>query len=109
MFRQFLVRSDALSHWGIIRWRSAELQNLPNFLIKIFPESVIVNGAVVNVRNRGDKISMWLCETKPQESILKIGQTLKRRLGIDDKVVSYYRLLNMIVLILLFLSGSSWI
>ena len=52
---------------------------------------------------------MWLCETKPQESILKIGQTLKRRLGIDDKVVSYYRLLNMIVLILLFLLGSSWI
>ena len=68
-------------------------------------ESVLVNGAVVNVRNRvsdeqfwkrnshymwyflqGDKISMWLCETKPQESVVKIGQTLKRRLGIDDKV-----------------------
>ena len=32
---------------------------------------------------------MWLCETKPQESIIKIGQTLKRRLGIDDKVVSF--------------------
>ena len=30
---------------------------------------------------------MWLCEAKPQESIVKIGQTLKRRLGIDDKVV----------------------
>lgn len=50
-------------------------------------ESVLVNGAVVNVRNRGDKISMWLCETKPQESVVKIGQTLKRRLGIDDKQV----------------------
>jgi len=50
-------------------------------------ESVLVNGAVVNVRNRGDKISMWLCETKPQESVVKIGQTLKRRLGIDDKVL----------------------
>ena len=35
---------------------------------------------------QGDKISMWLCETKPQESVVKIGQTLKRRLGIDDKV-----------------------
>lgn len=68
------------------------MQNLPNFLIEIFPESVIVNGAVVNVRNRGDKISMWLCETKPQESIIKIGQTLKRRLGIDDKVVSFLSL-----------------
>jgi len=50
-------------------------------------ESVLVNGAVVNVRNRGDKISMWLCEAKPQEAIVKIGQTLKKRLGIDDKVV----------------------
>lgn len=29
---------------------------------------------------------MWLCETKPQEAAIKIGQTLKRRLGIDDKV-----------------------
>ena len=29
---------------------------------------------------------MWLCETKPQESVVKIGNTLKRRLGIDDKV-----------------------
>ena len=71
-------------------------------------ESVIVNGAVVNVRNRGDKISMWLCETKPQESILKIGQTLKRRLGIDDKVVSSFYLFkdrysNH------FSSGSPWI
>ena len=35
---------------------------------------------------QGDKISMWLCETKPQEAAIKIGQTLKRRLGIDDKV-----------------------
>ena len=82
-------------------------------------ESVLVNGAVVNVRNRvtkissivitsiiidgkrknfsferkhfqGDKISMWLCEAKPQEAIVKIGQTLKKRLGIDDKVVRPY-------------------
>ena len=31
---------------------------------------------------------MWLCEAKPQEAIVKIGQTLKTRLGIDPKVVS---------------------
>jgi len=30
---------------------------------------------------------MWLCEAKPQEAIVKIGQTLKTRLGIDPKVV----------------------
>ena len=33
---------------------------------------------------------MWLCEAKPQEAIVKIGQTLKKRLGIDDKVVRKY-------------------
>ena len=38
---------------------------------------------------QGDKISMWLCEAKPQEAIVKIGQTLKKRLGIDDKVVRF--------------------
>jgi len=50
-------------------------------------ESILVNGAVVNVRNRGDKISVWTCETKPQESVVRIGQVLKRRLGIDEKVL----------------------
>ena len=29
---------------------------------------------------------MWLCETKPQDSIVKIGQKLKNRLGIEEKV-----------------------
>lgn len=50
-------------------------------------DSVLVNGAVVNVRARGDKISMWLCEAKPQESVVKIGQRLKGRLGIEEKVI----------------------
>ena len=53
---------------------------------------------------------MWLCETKPQESVVKIGQTLKRRLGIDDKMVNmrimennFESLLNNNFV------GSSWI
>jgi len=53
-------------------------------------ESVLVNGAVVNVRAKGDKLAMWLCETKPQDSIVKIGQTLKHRMGIDDKTIIGY-------------------
>ena len=61
---------------------------------------------------KGDKISMWLCETKPQESVVKIGQTLKRRLGIDDKVT-----INLGDLLLFMIqtshfrqkAGSSWI
>eukprot|EP00088_Acartia_fossae_P027330 TRINITY_DN28085_c0_g2_i1.p1 TRINITY_DN28085_c0_g2~~TRINITY_DN28085_c0_g2_i1.p1 ORF type:complete len:230 (-),score=23.06 TRINITY_DN28085_c0_g2_i1:331-978(-) len=53
-------------------------------------ESVMVNGAVVNVRSKGDKISMWLCEAKPQDAVVKIGQKLKNRLGIDEKVIIGY-------------------
>jgi len=53
-------------------------------------DSVLVNGAVVNVRTKGDKLAMWLCETKPQDSIVKIGQKLKKRLGIDDQVIIGY-------------------
>jgi len=53
-------------------------------------ESVMVNGAVVNVRPRGDKLSMWLCEAKPQDSVVRIGQKLKNRLGIEEKVIIGY-------------------
>ena len=45
-----------------------------------------VNGAVVNVRNRGDKIAIWLREARCQESVMKIGKSLKKCLGIDDHV-----------------------
>ena len=36
---------------------------------------------------------MWLCEAKPQESVIKIGQRLKGRLGIEEKVTLHCMLL----------------
>jgi hypothetical protein len=33
---------------------------------------------------------MWLCDAKPQDSIVRIGQKLKKRLGIDDKTIIGY-------------------
>ena len=36
---------------------------------------------------QGDKLSMWLCEAKPQEAIVSVGQRLKGRLGIEEKVI----------------------
>merc|ERR1711976_854454 len=41
-----------------------------------------VNGAVVNVRNRGDKIAIWLREARCQESVMKIGKSLKKCSGL---------------------------
>lgn len=42
-----------------------------------------VNGAVVNVRNKGDKLGVWLADSSQPDSILRIGKMLKERLGID--------------------------
>ena len=53
---------------------------------------------------------MWLCETKPQESVVKIGQALKRRLGIDDKMVNMRIMVNKFETLLNNnFVGSSWI
>ena len=43
----------------------------------------IVNGAVVNVRNRGDKISLWMSNSTKMEGIMSVGRTLKNRMGLD--------------------------
>ena len=47
-----------------------------------------VNGAVVNVRAKGDKLAVWLADSSQPDSILCIGKMLKERLGIDpgDKI-----------------------
>ena len=49
-------------------------------------DSQLVNGAVVSVRNKGDKIGMWLGDASIGESIMSIGKKVKQRLGIDLKV-----------------------
>jgi len=45
-----------------------------------------VNGAVVSVRPKGDKIGMWLGDASKAESILNIGKKVKERLSIDISV-----------------------
>ena len=42
-----------------------------------------MNGAVVNVRQRTDKIAVWLADASHLESIMRIGKMLKQRLGLD--------------------------
>eukprot|EP00088_Acartia_fossae_P053113 TRINITY_DN602_c0_g1_i1.p1 TRINITY_DN602_c0_g1~~TRINITY_DN602_c0_g1_i1.p1 ORF type:complete len:247 (+),score=65.93 TRINITY_DN602_c0_g1_i1:31-771(+) len=45
-----------------------------------------VNGAVVNVRTKGDKLAIWLADAQNAESadsVIRIGKMLKERLGID--------------------------
>ena len=45
----------------------------------------LVNGAVVNVRRKGDKVSLWLGEASDEAAIKTVGLKLKERLGIGEK------------------------
>jgi translation initiation factor 4E len=42
-----------------------------------------VNGAVVNIRGKMDKLAVWLQDASQPDSITRIGKMLKERLGID--------------------------
>lgn len=44
-----------------------------------------VNGAVVNVRGKGDKLAVWLADASQPDSILRIGKMIKERLGMDPE------------------------
>merc|ERR1712198_594098 len=49
-----------------------------------------VNGAVVNVRGKGDKLAVWLADASQPDSILRIGKMIKERLGIDpDQTIGF--------------------
>ena len=45
-----------------------------------------VNGAVVSVRPKGDKIGMWLGNATASDSIINIGKKVKERLMINADV-----------------------
>ena len=45
-----------------------------------------MNGAVVSVRNKGDKIGMWLNDSSQGDAIISIGKKVKERLTIDARV-----------------------
>merc|ERR1711874_550641 len=44
-----------------------------------------VNGVVVNVRGKGDKLAVWLADASQPDSILRIGKMIKERPGIDPE------------------------
>jgi len=45
-----------------------------------------VNGAVVNVRQKGDKLAIWLADASQPDSLLRIGKMIKERLGIEPEM-----------------------
>ncbi|XP_002126987.2 eukaryotic translation initiation factor 4E-1A [Ciona intestinalis] len=50
-------------------------------------DSDYVNGGVVQVRHKGDKVAIWTSDYKHREGIMNIGQICKTRLGLPKKAV----------------------
>merc|ERR1711915_824791 len=42
-----------------------------------------VNGAVVNIRAKGDKLAVWLADAAQADAVLKIGKMVKDKLGLE--------------------------
>ncbi|XP_077999698.1 eukaryotic translation initiation factor 4E-1A-like [Glandiceps talaboti] len=50
-------------------------------------DSETVNGAVVNIRNKGDKIAVWTADASKSEATTKVGRRLKERLNLPPKFI----------------------
>jgi len=46
----------------------------------------LVNGAVVNIRNKGDKLAVWLSEVSQEDSVVRVGAMVKERLGLKNQI-----------------------
>jgi len=46
--------------------------------------SRLVNGAVVNIKSRADKLAVWLSDSKDFNGVMAIGKLIKKRLGLGD-------------------------
>merc|ERR550519_1283034 len=45
----------------------------------------MVNGAVINIRPKGDKVCMWLKDANNMDGVMHIGRLIKSRLNLRDK------------------------
>uniref|UniRef100_A0A2I3GKP1 Uncharacterized protein n=1 Tax=Nomascus leucogenys TaxID=61853 RepID=A0A2I3GKP1_NOMLE len=50
-----------------------------------------VCGAVINVRAKGDKITIWTSECENREAVTHMGRVYKKRLGLPPKIVIGYQ------------------
>ncbi|XP_031560668.1 eukaryotic translation initiation factor 4E-1A-like [Actinia tenebrosa] len=53
-----------------------------------------VNGAVIQIRNKGDKLAIWTDNAKDQEGATRIGQIFKERIGLPPRVHIGYQAHN---------------
>jgi len=46
----------------------------------------MVNGAVCNIRNKGDKVAVWIRDANNTPGVMKIGKLVKTRLGLSNRI-----------------------
>merc|ERR1711872_1072640 len=46
----------------------------------------LVNGAVINIRPKNDKIAVWLRDSSNHKGVVEIGKLIKSRLGLRDRI-----------------------
>jgi len=80
--------------WVINLNKSQRATMLDNFWLEVMlcligeacdEHSKYINGAVVSIRAKGDKIGMWLGDSNAGDSILMVGKKFKERLNIDPQ------------------------
>ncbi|KAF8782889.1 Eukaryotic translation initiation factor 4E like protein [Argiope bruennichi] len=49
-----------------------------------------VNGSVVQIRNKGDKLAVWTADVKHYDAIMQIGKTIKERLNLHPRTSILY-------------------
>ncbi|CAH1276381.1 unnamed protein product [Diabrotica balteata] len=57
-----------------------------------FENSEEICGAVVNIRQKGDKIAVWTADARNNVAVIEIGRILKERLHIPPRVTLGYQL-----------------
>lgn len=88
------VRNNRGGRWVINLDKKQRINCLDNFWLEVMlcligetfgDGSQYVNGAVVQVRGKGDKIGIWMGDSTKGDCILSVGKRVKETLGIDSK------------------------
>ena len=85
------ARNAPGGRWLINLDRRQRSEHLDNYWLEILffligehaeEHSHQITGGAVNVRGKGDKVAIWLADAEESESIIKIGEMMKEKLGL---------------------------
>ncbi len=75
----------------VLNFLSLRLDVILCLIGETFEESgTMVNGAVVSVRPKMDKICLWLRDSGPKDAVLNVGRKLKKNLGFGVQSEIYF-------------------